>query len=431
MIRIATAFSGIGSPEMALKQLEYDHEVVFACEIDKFARQSYKAIYEPTHDFHTDVREVDGTSYKDIDLFVWGFPCQDYSIAGKRAGLEGQRGTLFYEGARITKEMRPKYFIAENVKGLLSSNEGQDIETIMEILRHDVGYHVTYAVLNTKDYGIPQNRERVFIVGFRDDLHHEYISYEYPKPFKLEKRLKDILEDDVDEKYYIDHTKFNYKGGDQLNPEYESQANTIYSTNGTAPTLCAFTHGYAQGYFKEPQKGVVCMLDIKGNDQIRRVYGVDGEAPCLQTMQGGNREPKILDDQGRLKKMENPQLLEHCPTLRAQSHGNEPKVVYERTPLRFLDRNQKNIEGDYAFTVDTTNTGGVKEIIGTSQRIRKLTPKECWRLQGFPDWSHDKAKADGVSDSQLYKQAGNSITVDVMMYLIQSIFEPNPKESLF
>ena len=142
------------------------------------------------------------------------------------------------------------------------------------------------------------------------------------------------------------------------------------------------------------------MLDIKGNDQIRRVYG---EAPCLQTMQGGNREPKI-------------QVIGNL-----YQSGHEAGNIYEKS----------GISATVKCNGPRPNSKNQAQKIIENHRIRKLTPKECWRLQGFPDWSHDKAKADGVSDSQLYKQAGNSITVDVMMYLIQSIFEPNTKESLF
>jgi len=300
-LRIATAFSGIGAPEQAARRVYPGHEIVFACEIDKFARQSYLANYniDPEH-FHSDVTKLDGIQYKGmVDLFVWGFPCQDYSIVGKRAGLEGQRGTLFYEGARLTKEIQPNYFIAENVKGLLSSNGGKDFEVIMDILRNDVGYYCTWAVLNTKDYGVPQNRERVFIVGFKN--HDEYMRFEFPKPIKLEKSLKDILEDDVDEKYYLS------------------------------------------------QKMIAC---LEGRKTISKGY-----------------EFKPIKDG-----------IAHCLTAK---YGNYSTDTYIITP---------------------------------DGRIRKLTSRETLRLMDFPE-----SFKQVVSDTQMYKQAGNSMSVNVVEALYHQI----------
>ena len=249
-MKLISLFAGIGAVEMGAYRVYDDVEIIAAAEIDKFARKSYIANHNINLDhFYTDIRYMDGTKYKGMaDVVSFGFPCQDYSIAGKRAGLEGQRGTLFYEGARIVKESMPPVFIAENVKGLLSSNGGKDYNTIMSILRDELGYYVHACVLNTKDYGVPQNRERIFLVGFLD--HDHYHRFQFAPKVPLEKRLKDVLETEIDDKYYIDHKKFNYDGGDQLNHEYSSQANTVYETDGIAPTLCAFTHGYAQGYIK-------------------------------------------------------------------------------------------------------------------------------------------------------------------------------------
>ena len=151
MIRMGTAFSGIGSPEMALKQLGYDHEVVFACEIDKFARQSYKAIYEPEHKFYKDVYEIDGTKYKGkIDLFVGGSPCQSFSIAGMRKGTSDKRGELIYEYVRLIDEIKPKYFIYENVKGMLSIDDGDTIKQFLEALS-SCGYELTMDHHKIKD----------------------------------------------------------------------------------------------------------------------------------------------------------------------------------------------------------------------------------------------------------------------------------------
>jgi len=166
MTRIATAFSGIGSPEMALRLLGYEHEVVFACEMDKFARQSYKAIYGIDEEkFYKDVYEIDGYKYRGhVDLFIGGSPCQAFSIAGMRNGVSDKRGELIYEYVRLVEEMKPTHFIYENVKGILSIDDGNTIRQFLQSLSQ-CGYEVTMDVLNSKNYGIPQNRERVFVIG--------------------------------------------------------------------------------------------------------------------------------------------------------------------------------------------------------------------------------------------------------------------------
>ena len=171
-MKIATLFSGIGAPEQAAARVWQNHKVVFACEWDKYARQSYLANYEidETH-FHTDVREMDGTRYEGkVDVLVWGFPCTSYSIAGLRKGMDDEKtGDLFHQGLRILKQCKPKYTIIENVKGLLSIDNGDTIRLILREISN-AGYKITMDVINSKDYGIPQNRERIFIIGKRKDL---------------------------------------------------------------------------------------------------------------------------------------------------------------------------------------------------------------------------------------------------------------------
>ena len=171
-MRIGTIFSGIGAPEQAAARVWQDHKVVFACEWDKYARQSYLANYEINEaHFHTDVREMDGTQYEGkVDVLVWGFPCTSYSIAGLRKGMDDEKtGDLFHQGLRILKQCKPKYTIIENVKGLLSIDNGDTIRLILREISN-AGYKITMDVINSKDYGIPQNRERIFIIGKRKDL---------------------------------------------------------------------------------------------------------------------------------------------------------------------------------------------------------------------------------------------------------------------
>jgi len=370
-MRIGTLFSGIGAPEQGAKRVYGNSlELVFACEYDKFARQSFNANYEihPDH-FHNDVREMDGRQYQGkVDVLVGGSPCQAFSIAGLRNGTDDERGQLIYQYIRIVDEVKAPIIVYENVKGMLSIEGGKTIREFVQALR-DIGYFCHYEVVNTKDHGVPQNRERIFLVGF---LNHEmYHRFQFAPKQKLEKRLKDVLESEVDEKYYLSHKMIDYL----VQPN-----RSIKPYDGTqkeAPCLQAV-------YYKTPtdgfyiNEGVIGLLDCKGTDQIRRVYGTDGVAATLTTMQGGNQEPKIMDNQGRLRKQENPKLLDFCPTLRAQSHGNEPSVV--------------------------------------TNRIRKLTPRECLRLQDFPD-----SFIQVVSDSQQYKQAGNSMSVNVLEMIFRQI----------
>lgn len=419
-MKIGTLFSGIGSPEQGAKRVYGDKlELVFACEWDKYARQSFLANYEiDEKHFHSDINDLDSTQYKDkIDVLIGGSPCQDFSIAGLRAGIDGKRGQLIWQYYRIITEIMPPVFIYENVKGMVSDKGGRTLQDFLTVFR-ELGYFCHYEVLNTKDYGVPQNRERIFIVGFLD--HEQYYRFQFAPKQKLTKRLKDILEDNVEEKYYLSdrfiktsikhkerHTErgngFSFEPktpndiasclqsaygnrqtdtfikhpSNQLNPTYKSQANTIHNINLVAPTLCAFTHGYAGGYIKEPQCNVVGMLDIKGNEQIRRVYGVDGTSPCLQTMQGGNREPKILDLTNDFGENKTREYTQFDPTLRSERFGLATEQNY---------------------------------------RIRKLTPRECFRLQDFPDTFKFV-----VSNSQLYKQAGNSISVNIMEMIFNQI----------
>lgn len=387
-MRIGTLFSGIGAPEQAAERVWPEHEIAFACEFDKFARQSYEANYSiiPEH-FHEDVHDMDGTQYKDkCDILIGGSPCQAFSIAGLRNGTEDERGQLIYQYIRIVDEVRPPAIVYENVKGMLSIQAGRTIKEFVKALR-EIGYHCHYDVLNTKDYGVPQNRERIFLVGFLD--HDHYHRFQFAGKVKLEKRLKDVLEDDVDEKYYIDDKKFKYDGGDQLNPEYNSQGNTVYETDGVAPTLCAFTHGYAQGYFKTEQGGsdgrrllkegnveVIGKLGINGRDQIKRVYDTGGSDATLTTMQGGMQEPKILQ----------------------KSRGYNKGGEHEISPTLSSNSWQENNH------------------LSEESRIRKLTPRECLRLQDFSE-----SFKQVVSDSQLYKQAGNSMSVNVLEMIFRQI----------
>lgn len=253
MLKVGTLFSG--GLEFALKYENIPHEIVFACEWDKYARKQYLAFHgHPKGIYEWDVRlflqkpfNILMPDYKDLDLLVWGSPCQDLSLAGQRLGFNGDKSVLFREGARITKEIMPKVVIFENVKGLLSSNNGNDFKEVLKTFR-DMGYFITHKVLNTKNYGTAQNRERIFIVGFKDV--EEYHKFNFEPGIKLEKCLKDYLDLIVDEKYYLSEKLINcflkkdndFKGSFSIKDIEKDIANCIDAKCGGGRRTSNFIH---------------------------------------------------------------------------------------------------------------------------------------------------------------------------------------------
>ena len=376
MIKLRTLFSGIGSPEIALRELGIDYEVMDFCEIDKYAAKSYSAVHGVDESKNLgDVTKVWGRNLPYADLMVWGFPCQDISVAGKQRGIQegATRSGLYYEGFRILKETMPKYSIIENVKNLVGKKFKENFNSMLEDIE-SIGYNNYWKVLNAKDYGIPQNRERVFIISIRQDVDNG--KFTFPEGFDNGLRLKDLLEDEVDEKYYISQEKT------------EKLISQIKDKEISNSIRCG-----GHGSIDRHQWDMVCVQlgsfdkeDINDNERQRRVYSDEGVSP----------------------------------TILART-DNEKILTVERTPLKFLDRNGKKTDGNYAFCVDTAQTGGIKEHLDNgSHRIRKLTPKECWRLMGFKDTDFEKA-AQVNSNSQLYKQAGNSIVSDVLYHIFDSL----------
>lgn len=373
MSKIATLFSGIGAPEFAAREVFGEVKTILACEIDKYARQSYLANHDAPIVFYENVCDLDARAYAgQIDILVGGSPCQDFSIAGQRAGEDGERGNLIWQFYRVVSEARPSVFVYENVKGFLSINGGKSYQRFLDALR-GLGYHCHAEILNTKDYGIPQNRERLYIAGFLNA--DEYHAFSYAPETGCGK-LADYLDRDVDEKYFLSdkalayfhskHPKFN--GKFESRNENESVATTITTKPGQRRTDMFIR--------------VAGKLDIKGADCIKRVYDTDGLAPTLTTMGGGNREPKILQ---RARGFNKGGELETYPTISSSS--------FEQNNLL------------------------------KSERIRKLTPRECLRLQGFPE-----SFKIVVSDTQTYKQAGNAMSVNVVKMILEQIKLAKNKE---
>lgn len=309
-MKFLDVFSGIGGFRMGLEQA--GHTCIGHIEFNDFARQAYEAIYDIKDDEFDgkDVTEIDdfGKLKGKYDILVGGFPCQSFSIAGHRRGFDDTRGTMFFHLARILEQTKPPLCLFENVKGLLSHDKGRTFETILKTL-DELGYDVEWQVLNSKDFGVPQKRERVFIVGhFRG------------------RRTGKV---------------FSYAGT-------RSEANGIECA-ATVPTKYRWTGGETYVAHVEPEVIQIGKLKngIRNNPQNYRVFDADGLSPTLSTAQGGGTQPHIETEGG----------------------------------------------------------------------TRRLTPREFWRLQGFPDWAFDRARATGLSDTQLYKQAGNAVTVNVVAWI--------------
>ncbi|WP_049042244.1 DNA cytosine methyltransferase [Clostridium sporogenes] len=338
-------------------------------EKSNFVKQSYFANYDITDEnFHWNVCFIDGNQYtNEVDLFVGGSPCQSFSMVGKQRGLADTRGTLFYEYARLVKEIKPKVFIYENVKAVLSNDAGKTWNTMSKIF-NDLGYEWKLMVLNSKDYGVAQNRERIFVVGFRNDLELVKV-FEEPEKVELNKKLKDYLLDNVSGKYYLN------------------------------------------------KKGVAFVTDYKNLQ--KKWTQIDGD---IQLCQKKNQQFNWHGDFV---------FVEENTNMEKTMHDLEKYFLSEKVRKYVLSSGTKNffskpeIDLDVARPLLTTmhkmHRAGVDNYVTTEGRIRKLTPRECLRLMGFCD-----SFKIVVSDTQMYQQAGNSIVVDVLIAIVNKIIESLP-----
>ena len=400
-MKLLSLFSGIGAFEKALDNLGIPYELVGYCEIDKYASKSYAAIHNVPEDMNLgDITKVDEKALpKDIDLVTYGFPCQDISLAGKQKGLFNEDGTqtrsgLFFEALRIIEETKPRIAIAENVKNLVGKKFKAPSKIVLDSLEA-AGYNNYWKVLNAKDYGIPQNRERVFIVSIRKDI--DTGRFEFPKGFPLELRLKDVLEEEVDGKYYLDNSqiqkvKINNPDALAYDKSMLGFENHAREYNDIMPAITARE-------WKEPRlinqgrlRQIGQVSPARGNPQCGRVYDAEGISPTVDTCGGGNRMPKVA----------------------AAMRGRYTLDGIVEQHIEVSDRQEANA----ITTVQKDSMVAEPMALDEQNRyIRKLTPKECFRLMGFDD--EDFAKEEAVnSNTQLYKQAGNSIVVAVVKYLI-------------
>jgi DNA (cytosine-5)-methyltransferase 1 len=364
-VNFVDLFAGIGGFRLGMEA--NGHKCVGWCEKDRFAQKSYRAIHNTKGEwFSDDITTVRPDELPEFDVLCGGFPCQAFSIAGNREGFEDTRGTLFFEIARIIKKRRPKIVFLENVQGLLNHDEGRTFATILFAFS-DLRYDVQWQVLNSKDFGVPQNRERVFIIA---SPREERTPKVFPIRRKTEGSIKRIQ-------------------GDISGKGYGSQQDRVYKTNGL---MCCLPSSRTKSKVKilEPAKvEKVGNVNPSGRGQNWNVYHSQGLSPTVTTNKGeGHKiyEPRACLTPDRINKRQNGRRFK------------EP--------------------GEPSFTLTKQDKHGIEY----KGRIRRLTPKECWRLQGFPDWAFEKAQ-EVNSDSQLYRQAGNSVTVPVIYEIAKKLEE--------
>ena len=371
-ITVGTTFSGIGAFEQALKKLKIPHKIVFAGDIDNFVKQSYFANYDIKEScWHNDISKFDAKKFKNkIDILVGGSPCQSFSIVGKRKGLEDTRGTLFYDYARIISECKPRVFIYENVKGLTNHDNGQTWDIVQDTFR-SLGYKIYSQILNSKDYGIPQNRERIFVVGFRDN-----VSFTFPKKIKLKSVMQDFLQDYTDSKYYL------------------------------------------------KEKGVKFVTSSK--NRLKKYTQINGQiALCQKANQQYNWHGDFIFESS----LEPDEFLFDVREVEEKYYLSDKVKNYVLAGgtknFRTSTKTDLKIARPLLNTMHKMHRAGVDNYVTHTGRIRKLTPRECLRLMGFDD-----SFKIVVSDTQMYKQAGNSIVVNVLSEILKEIFQALKIDSL-
>ena len=394
MIKVGSDFSGVGAFNQSLIRLGIDFEEVYACDMDKYARQTYIHNYgEPSY-YPTNVydREIPNES---LDIYMTSPPCQAFSMAGKRLGKDDKRGILFFNSLEFIQQNKPRYFIFENVRGLLSDDSGKTFSewvnllggksvngnTILFPYEDAAPYHLYWQVLNAKEHGIPQNRERVFLVGIRDDVDN---NFRFPIEEHLNKRLKDVLEQDVDEKYYLSDKMINclvnYKFDKfQVSTEVINETDlarslrTEMSKMGRQDNYIKINSATSTGY-EIATEGDSINYSVLSSETRRGRVGKG----VAQTLDTSCNQGIILD----------------CYNNQIRKDGLSGTITQHCSRSGM--------------------TNGMKLI--KDYKIRRLTPRECFRLMDFPDsftWI--------CSDSQAYKQAGNSIVVNVLYKILKNL----------
>lgn len=396
-------FAGIGGFRSGLEKA--GHQCIGYIEWDKFARQSYEAIYDTDGEFTAhDIQEVKGEQLPNAELWTFGSPCTNISIAGNRIGIRGGQSRMFFEVIRLlkerieNKETLPSYLIMENVKNLLSSNQGRDFAEVIYQM-DKVGYDIEWNVFDSAEV-VPQHRERIYIIGH---LRKGCIRQVFPiqrqgSDSSQSNGIRDVSNTlttvQKDNLIGIVKThKIKIIGNVSKTGHHSDDVMDEYGISKTITAQNAYKHTPKVAVHQIGN--IVQTKSFGSNPQTGRVYDMDGLSPTLTTMQGGGLEPKIL--------------VKACLT---------PNRIKKRQNGRRFKRN-----GEPAFTLTAVDRNGVLIDDGTSIAIRKLTPLECWRLQGFTDEQFSRAKQAGISNSQLYKQAGNAVTVPVVKAIGQKLKE--------
>lgn len=419
-------FAGIGGIRLGLEQA--GHKCVGFCEFDKYARTAYKAMYDTKGEWEShDIRATKSYDVPDADLWCFGFPCQDISVAGKQKGLqEGERSGLFYEIMRLLagrrKEDRPQWLLIENVKNLLSIGNGFDFARLLcEVGGH--GYTLQWDTLNSKNFGVPQNRERVFIVGYLGNIRGREVFPLRPADGENPCELNEITQGVADSQRIYDGGGQGGKTGLYAVKVLKPYGSTggicglsiIENETGVAASCVARDY---KGISRNNGNAVVCM-SIRGQKLQKQI----DIAPTIDTGCRDNLTRKqtccAVLTPDRTKKRQNGRRMkepgEPSFTLTAQDrHG---VAIYQR-PRGYNKGGMHDVAPALSISAWQENN-----LLADGIRIRRLTPRECWRLQGFPDEYFDKAKAAGISDTQLYKQAGNSVTVNVARAIGESLKE--------
>lgn len=374
MIRVFTAFSGYDSQCMALDRLGIEYELVGWSEIDKYAIQAHNAVYPNwANRNYGDISKIDWANVPDFDLFTYSFPCTDISSAGQQKGLQegsGTRSSLLWECRKAIEEKKPKYLLMENVKALIT-------EKFMPFLIQwerwltEQGYSNFTKVLNAKDFGVPQNRERVFMVSILGEQ-----TYHFPKPFELKLRLKDVLEQNVDDKYYLSQKVINTFG--RRNKRNAEKGN---------------------GFKFEPTDGNVIAASVLTNA---------GSRDCDNYI----IEPNVL-------------------TPKRAEFGKQMRKSYESGEYKDSRHNMTQMKPRTDGICNTLTSVQKDNLLfeANNYRIRKLTERECFRLMGVSEADIDKIQKSGVSKTQQYKMAGNSIVVDVLYHIFRKLFVEKENEN--
>lgn len=353
-LRVATVFSGIGAIEQALERCNIPYEIVFACDNDKFVKESYFANYDiDERKWFNDITEFRGCDFKNVDLIVGGSPCQSFSSVGKRKGLNDNRGNLIFDYIRLIKDMNPSVFIFENVKGLTTMDKGKVWKDLVYPEFSSTNYSLFYQVLNSVHYGIPQNRNRLFLVGFREKVK----DFTFPAPVPLTLKVPDLLLDHADESLYL-----SVKGRKFVSSEKQQKMSST-QVNG----------------------------DIALCQRANQQFNWHGDF--------------ILDPKEPLAEK---YFLSEAVKSYVLSSGTKN---FKSNPKTNLD-----IARPLLSSMASMHRAGVDNYFEYDEKIRKLSPRECLRLMGFSDNFKQV-----VSNTQMYKQSGNSMVVDVIAHLLSSI----------